>query len=243
MADFLQQVVSAWCYAKHSEFRLEEAHDTRSPTKERQRGREPLRRRYVRNNLLKTDRQRCAMTTVSALMAEHDLQGIDLLKIDVEGAELDVLRGIRLEDWPRIHQACPPACRRPLCHDAFASKPGAAGTQEQVYAVQLIMSAHFWVHFRQRLALQSRFPFRPCQDPHAALPFCRCRRPFHLCCRLRCPCRCPFCPCDPFCVLRTACPGGCLMSSGLASAQSGAGCPGGGKLRRGGMHSGAGCSA
>ena len=62
-------------------------------------------RRYVRNTLLKTDTQRCAMTTVSALMAEHDLERIDLLKIDVEGAELDVLRGIRPEDWPRIHQA------------------------------------------------------------------------------------------------------------------------------------------
>ena len=62
-------------------------------------------RRYVRNTLLRTDTQRCAMTTVSALMAEHDLDCIDLLKIDVEGAELDVLRGIRPEDWPRIHQA------------------------------------------------------------------------------------------------------------------------------------------
>ena len=49
------------------------------------------------------------MTTVSALMAQHDLDRIDLLKIDVEGAELDVLRGIRPEDWPRIHQASAPA--------------------------------------------------------------------------------------------------------------------------------------
>ena len=62
----------------------------------------------MRNNLLKADTQRCAMTTVSALMAEHDLERIDLLKIDVEGAELDVLRGIRPEDWPRICQASAP---------------------------------------------------------------------------------------------------------------------------------------
>ncbi len=64
----------------------------------------------MRNNLLKTDTQRCAMTTVSALMAEHNLERIDLLKIDVEGAELDVLRGIRPEDWPRIHQASAALC-------------------------------------------------------------------------------------------------------------------------------------
>ena len=62
----------------------------------------------MRNNLLKSDKQRCAMTTVSALMAEHSLEGIDFLKIDVEGAELDVLHGIRPEDWPRIHQASNP---------------------------------------------------------------------------------------------------------------------------------------
>ena len=59
----------------------------------------------MRNKLLKSDKQRCAMTTVSALMAEHKLERIDLLKIDVEGAELDVLRGICPGDWPRIHQA------------------------------------------------------------------------------------------------------------------------------------------
>ena len=69
----------------------------------------------MRNNLLKTDRQRCAMTTVSALMAEHDLQDIDLLKVDVEGAELDVLRGILPGDWPRIHQACLPLPAAALC--------------------------------------------------------------------------------------------------------------------------------
>lgn len=94
-------------------------------------------RRYVRNNLLKTDTQRCTMTTVSALMAEHDLKGIDLLKIDVEGAELDVLRGVRPEDWPRIHQARAPAYGHGVCGDGHALVQGAAETQEH----QLIMPA------------------------------------------------------------------------------------------------------
>jgi FkbM family methyltransferase len=33
-----------------------------------------------------------------------DIDHVDLLKIDVEGAELDVLQGIDEEDWPRIGQ-------------------------------------------------------------------------------------------------------------------------------------------
>ncbi|MFD6356804.1 FkbM family methyltransferase [Nocardia tengchongensis] len=43
------------------------------------------------------------VTTVSAVLAEHapDAQ-IGLLKVDVERAELDVLRGISETDWPRI---------------------------------------------------------------------------------------------------------------------------------------------
>lgn len=80
----------------------------------------------MRNNLLKTDTQRCAMTTVSALMAEHDLERIDLLKIDVEGAELDVLRGIRPEDWPRISQASAFKLQRSVCQDRSASIRDAA---------------------------------------------------------------------------------------------------------------------
>ena len=44
------------------------------------------------------------MTTVSALISEHSLERVDLLKIDVEGAELDVLRGIDQKDWPTIRQ-------------------------------------------------------------------------------------------------------------------------------------------
>jgi FkbM family methyltransferase len=47
---------------------------------------------------------RCPLTTVSAVIAREGLNHIDLLKIDVESAELDVLRGIRDEDWPRIRQ-------------------------------------------------------------------------------------------------------------------------------------------
>jgi hypothetical protein len=46
----------------------------------------------------------CAMTTLSAVVDQHDVSRIDLLKVDVEGAELDVLRGIDDEHWPLIQQ-------------------------------------------------------------------------------------------------------------------------------------------
>jgi 31-O-methyltransferase len=46
----------------------------------------------------------CDFTTVSAFLAEEGLQRVDLLKIDVERAELHVLAGIDEEDWPKIRQ-------------------------------------------------------------------------------------------------------------------------------------------
>ena len=46
----------------------------------------------------------CAMKTVSQVMRENGVQRIDLLKIDVEKAELDVLEGIEAADWPKIRQ-------------------------------------------------------------------------------------------------------------------------------------------
>ena len=45
------------------------------------------------------------MTTVSEIVQDHGLSRIDLLKIDVERAELDVLLGISNTDWKLISQA------------------------------------------------------------------------------------------------------------------------------------------
>ncbi|WP_394828310.1 FkbM family methyltransferase [Pendulispora albinea] len=47
----------------------------------------------------------CTLTTVSSIIDRDRIESIDLLKIDVEKAELDVLRGIRSEHWPLIRQA------------------------------------------------------------------------------------------------------------------------------------------
>eukprot|EP01026_Neomeris_dumetosa_P041477 TRINITY_DN3437_c0_g1_i2.p4 TRINITY_DN3437_c0_g1~~TRINITY_DN3437_c0_g1_i2.p4 ORF type:complete len:117 (-),score=11.98 TRINITY_DN3437_c0_g1_i2:210-560(-) len=48
--------------------------------------------------------QSCQRVTVSNLISDYNLNTINLLKIDVERAELDVLRGIDDKDWGKIQQ-------------------------------------------------------------------------------------------------------------------------------------------
>jgi amino acid adenylation domain-containing protein/FkbM family methyltransferase/non-ribosomal peptide synthase protein (TIGR01720 family) len=45
---------------------------------------------------------RCRVRRLSDVMRDEQVERIDVLKIDVEGAELDVLHGIDAEDWPKI---------------------------------------------------------------------------------------------------------------------------------------------
>jgi FkbM family methyltransferase len=42
---------------------------------------------------------------LSAVLEEQSIEQVDLLKVDVEGAELDVLRGIEDRHWPLVRQA------------------------------------------------------------------------------------------------------------------------------------------
>lgn len=44
----------------------------------------------------------CKLTTLSKIVSEQKIEHIDLLKIDVEKAEMDVLQGIAETDWPKI---------------------------------------------------------------------------------------------------------------------------------------------
>ncbi len=46
----------------------------------------------------------CQLRTLSSVLREEKLGRVDLLKIDVERAELDVLDGIEAHDWPKIEQ-------------------------------------------------------------------------------------------------------------------------------------------
>ncbi|MEV0321967.1 amino acid adenylation domain-containing protein [Streptomyces sp. NPDC050658] len=46
----------------------------------------------------------CRLRTLSEIVAEESIDRIDLLKIDVENAEYEVLKGIHARDWPKIRQ-------------------------------------------------------------------------------------------------------------------------------------------
>jgi FkbM family methyltransferase len=48
---------------------------------------------------------RVRVRPLSAVLDEQGIERVDLLKVDVEGAELDVLRGIEDRHWPLVRQA------------------------------------------------------------------------------------------------------------------------------------------
>jgi len=60
--------------------------------------------RYLAERKFETRQYECAANTVSGVISTEDIEEIALMKIDVEGSELDVLRGIRDADWSRIRQ-------------------------------------------------------------------------------------------------------------------------------------------
>jgi FkbM family methyltransferase len=63
-----------------------------------------LHRAHERGRRRRLQRLRRPVRTISQLIAEHAFERVDLLKIDVEGAELAALRGIEHIDWPKIRQ-------------------------------------------------------------------------------------------------------------------------------------------
>lgn len=67
-----------------------------------------LRRRLMRALVARSFRDvenvQCEIRTVSDIVREYDVKRIDLLKVDVEKAELEVLHGIAASDWPKVQQ-------------------------------------------------------------------------------------------------------------------------------------------
>ncbi|HSE19514.1 MAG TPA: amino acid adenylation domain-containing protein [Pyrinomonadaceae bacterium] len=53
---------------------------------------------------LEPSTEKCDVKTLSDLLREEGIQRVGLLKIDVQRAEMDVLEGIREDDWTRIDQ-------------------------------------------------------------------------------------------------------------------------------------------
>ena len=53
---------------------------------------------------LDAEREECRLRRLSDVIREEGIERIDLLKIDVQRAELDVLHGLDAEDWPKIRQ-------------------------------------------------------------------------------------------------------------------------------------------
>jgi len=68
------------------------------------------------NERFQREEEICTLRRLSSLIAELEVEYIDLLKIDVQRAELDVLRGIDDADWERIAQIVMEA------HDGWSAK-------------------------------------------------------------------------------------------------------------------------
>ena len=59
----------------------------------------------VIENRLRARTVSARLRTLSSVIAEERIERIDLLKVNVEKSELDVLRGLDADDWPKIRQA------------------------------------------------------------------------------------------------------------------------------------------
>ncbi len=95
----------------------------------------------------------CPMSTISSFIARRELAHIDVLKVDVEGAEHEVLKGIQDEDWHRIRSLVVEVhdvdgrletlrtllSARGLSQQAVEVEPGFSGTHlVNLYATRLV---------------------------------------------------------------------------------------------------------
>ncbi|MEC4817443.1 MAG: FkbM family methyltransferase [Scytonema sp. PMC 1069.18] len=59
---------------------------------------------YLTKEFFQIELVKCQVKTLSDIIKEHNVQQIDLLKIDVEKSELEVFLGIEEQDWLKIKQ-------------------------------------------------------------------------------------------------------------------------------------------
>lgn len=59
---------------------------------------------WLLRRVMGLEEMKARVTTLGQILTSHQIALVDLLKIDVEGAELDVLLGLDAETWPRVQQ-------------------------------------------------------------------------------------------------------------------------------------------
>ena len=76
-------------------------------------------------------KEECELRSLSEVIRTEGVETIDLLKIDVQRAELDVLKGVAPEDWQKIRQVSMEVTRQGRRSDRGKSEryPGAAGAE------------------------------------------------------------------------------------------------------------------
>ena len=74
----------------------------------------------------------CELLSLSEVIEREDLERVDLLKIDCEGAEYECLMGVKDSDWPKIKQVVVEVHDREEALEAVRDRLRAMGLTEQV---------------------------------------------------------------------------------------------------------------
>jgi hypothetical protein len=89
---------------------------------------------------------------LSDLIAAHGLERVDLLKIDVEGAEFDAVAGIDAEHWPRIRQVTVEVHEGTAAGEKMEGLLAAAGFATARYQQSPVIFPRHWLVYAPRPA-------------------------------------------------------------------------------------------
>ncbi len=95
--------------------------------------------------------------TLSTALERFEVERLDWLKVDVEGAELDVLRGVDERDWPRIKRVVCETESLPILEEARALLER-AGFLVEVRDNSVIQGQHLKLLFARRKPANSDSP-------------------------------------------------------------------------------------
>ncbi|MFM8495510.1 MAG: FkbM family methyltransferase [Planctomycetia bacterium] len=98
----------------------------------------------------------CRLLRISDLVTAHHIERVDLLKIDVEGAEFDAVAGIDAAHWPRIRQVIVEVHEGTAACDRMEALLAAAGfTTARFQQAPAIFPRHWLVYARRPAAATS----------------------------------------------------------------------------------------